>query len=1105
MPIPDHAHVAGFRALYLRHEPQRHAQMRGPQADRKYTEYRQPITDTQIAAHLDGRITLAAPMIGSDGLAQAAALDVDSGGTAVLKQALEAAHILGWTAYAITSTNDEHDGGHIWIHLDSPTTPNRARLLAQKIAATAEIEAETYPTRKQLRLPLGVHRWTGKRGTLLLQDGTAVDLDSGDDATDQALEVIASLPTNSAERLPELAPPAQPARSSHTPPTTRQNVPGSAKDAITAYNQATDLISLLESYGGRIAERISGGGVLMHCPCGRHSHGDRRPSLAIRPARSSRYGRYVAHGYSTNCQFYTEHGQVMAPFDVRCKLDSVSPVEALKQINPCRPTKPARSRRDPEPEHIVEPTWKELTAEQRAHTAKQRQQRIEDTHALHAEIRARIEADPELSLRARAVLEAMLDWSTGQTFCRLSVKRIAVNLLQVSTRTVQRGMDELEQRGYIQSEAYCTASGQCYKGGYTTTKRNFLRVTISPTPCHPYLTLESDLNPQDIKACEHPRDSPAFVPGVVVSCDGGASYDPAEDWTLQAEAAPQPKPWRAMVSPKEFYTRYRALRERTSCAPAEELPRRAQAAEGVVQAAQDAAQAMLALEQSAAPSMPTAAQAQLSHLQTQIWRRPPSDPKKCRTYYALQRKAAQVERSNPRQAHALKMQARTLEEVSELLIAATSCTDEVIDDHRQADADRRQDALVPVTGRTSSEPPAAPLLLLGIQRRPRLVNITPRRLSSTSIHAEAAPRLTGGGSHAQTIVKSGEFDEIWISAKRRQIAALERDGHQERAAALRRMLGWDALAERGNVAVGHVHAVVPKLAREFEAGVPFSKSGLDAAQEEALGKGSAQAVHALGVNVEIGADFPHSVLQAATEGRAIGPKPVATCRNGSEGNVEFSASRGIEAGADDALLTPFGVGAAHGDHDVFPVEIGFAQAGNLGMAQAGGPEQIEHAHQLIASAAQGQGSADLNQLLRTVAATSGAASEAGVQVLRDQLIGSVGIPLPTVHAFSELAQGSESRLEVGIGCAPFTENAQATLDELGGHVAEHAGLLITQGIEENHAAIAVGIEGTVAEDPLVGGAVQLGLMAGSSFLKQAAQEAIDLVLERWATAHGGAP
>ncbi len=136
-------------------------------------------------------------------------------------------------------------------------------------------------------------------------------------------------------------------------------------------------------------------------------------------------------------------------------------------------------------------------------------------------------------------------------------------------------------------------------------------------------------------------------------------------------------------------------------------------------------------------------------------------------------------------AHALKMQARALEEVSGLLIAATSCTDEL----EQADDDRRQVEAALVTGRASSEPLPRRELLPGVRPRARLVNVPITQPSGTGSVAGAAPSVTGGGSHAQTNKKLGEVDEIWISAKRAQIATLERQGQGDRAAFLRRMLG----------------------------------------------------------------------------------------------------------------------------------------------------------------------------------------------------------------------------------------------------------------------------------------------------------------------------
>lgn len=352
-------------------------------------------------------------------------------------------------------------------------------------------------------------------------------------------------------------------------------------------------------------------------------------------------------------------------------------------------------------------------------------------------------------------------------------------------------------------------------------------------------------------------------------------------------------------------------------------------------------------------------------------------------------------------------------------------------------------------------------------------------------------------------MKLAEVDDLWLSLKRREITRLEQQGHHERAAALCRMLGWETLGEGRDVAVGHINAVVAELPREFQPGGTFVEAGLDAAQEKPLSKRGAQAVQPLALNVEIGAGVPQGILQAATERGAIGPEPVASGGDILNGGAEFGAASGVQARADDTFFAALGVGAAHVDRAGVTVEIGLAEPGDLGMAQAGGVQQIEHAHQVIAATARSQGSADLDQLLRTVAPTGGAAVEAGVEVVGHQLIGPVGIPLPVVHPLAELAERGQGGLEVGIRCAALAEDAQAALDQLRGHVAEHPRLVVAEGVEEDHAAIAVGVEGAVAENALVVGAVALGLVAGGALLEQAPEQTIDLVLEGSTAAHSG--
>ena len=211
---------------------------------------------------------------------------------------------------------------------DQAAAPDRLRQAADAVAAAAGIAAETYPTRKALRLPLGVHRWTGRRGQLVLPDGQTIDLDAGTAVIADALQLLDDLPRNPLSQLPAPATPIRPAPASRPP---RDGLEGT-RFSIARYNQGTDLVALLESYGGRVVHRSRSGGAVLACPCGRHAHGDATPSLEVKPATSSRYGRFVAHGYAPGCLFFTERGQVIDAFGVFCRLEQLTPAEAVRRL-----------------------------------------------------------------------------------------------------------------------------------------------------------------------------------------------------------------------------------------------------------------------------------------------------------------------------------------------------------------------------------------------------------------------------------------------------------------------------------------------------------------------------------------------------------------------------------------------------------------------------------------------------------------------------------------------------------------------------------------------------------------------------------------------------
>jgi hypothetical protein len=315
-----------YREVFLAHQPAHQGRMIGPGAERKFITIHHPITDRELDAHLASQLTLAAPLIGPDDLAYIAAIDLDAGGETALRRLLLEAQRCDFVAFAITSSSLQHDGGHVWLLFDEPTYPERLRLVAETLVQALGLAAETYPTRKTLRLPLGLHRRSRRRGTVLLSTGAIFDLDVGGDVVAEALTAIAALPRNPTAQLPQLPPPAPRPRSTHP------NVLGTTPSIIAAYNQATDLLALLESYGGKIAQRGRWGHTLLHCPCANHAHGDARPSLEVQPAKKARYGQHVAIGHAPGCQFATERGQVMDAFRVFCTWEGLTPMEAALRL-----------------------------------------------------------------------------------------------------------------------------------------------------------------------------------------------------------------------------------------------------------------------------------------------------------------------------------------------------------------------------------------------------------------------------------------------------------------------------------------------------------------------------------------------------------------------------------------------------------------------------------------------------------------------------------------------------------------------------------------------------------------------------------------------------
>lgn len=337
--------VQRFRRLFLAGMPETHSKMQPPTAKAKYYKRFHSLTDAEIVSHIEGKATFAAPLIGNDGFTREVALDVDVGGGEAIRTGLQIAASLACAAYGIVSQAGAHghNGGHIRLPLADIAAPERARLLAEQLRAAlieqtgiAARAIEVYPTQKGLRLPFGVHTHTHKRGLLLLQDGTRLDLDAGEPLAtiNQALELVEALSPTSPERLPLL--PVEPVR---TGPVSPPNAPQRpiTHSPIQDYNQATNLLDWLISIGARVASRTRQGGYLMHCPCPNHKHQDARPSLEIQPARNPRHGTCVAIAHAADCLFATERGRVSDAFDAYCRWYGLSTKEALGRLYPRLP------------------------------------------------------------------------------------------------------------------------------------------------------------------------------------------------------------------------------------------------------------------------------------------------------------------------------------------------------------------------------------------------------------------------------------------------------------------------------------------------------------------------------------------------------------------------------------------------------------------------------------------------------------------------------------------------------------------------------------------------------------------------------------------------
>jgi hypothetical protein len=322
MPAPDWR-VEFFRRAFLRHAPRRYAVMLAPaEAQRlgqKYMERHGRISDTMIARHLAGAISLAAPAA-VDRRAHLLPLDIDAGGIAAILALITASLRQDLWAFGQHCLRhglaDAAQRGYVWLPFDALTDTDRLQALgAQLIAATSQPrwKIEARAIHAVTRLPLARHMHTGRFGDLVIGD-RLINIDQ--DPTGALAELYHVYRENPSGGLPELPLPLL--QSNLRTVATRRNGEGIT---ITRYNQTHDVENLIRDYGARPARRRG----LYFCPF----HLDDHASLQVYAANGRRY----VHCLSTqsDCPL-ARHGRNDA-FNVYCIGEGIDAKAALRRLN----------------------------------------------------------------------------------------------------------------------------------------------------------------------------------------------------------------------------------------------------------------------------------------------------------------------------------------------------------------------------------------------------------------------------------------------------------------------------------------------------------------------------------------------------------------------------------------------------------------------------------------------------------------------------------------------------------------------------------------------------------------------------------------------------
>ena len=287
----DDADLTRFLDLFAGREDAHARQWYDSARDRSgYSPVAAPLGHTALKRHLDGRQTLGAYLLRADDTVGFCVFDVDATRRALDEAAgdagrvVELAQALEVAAQSLLSRLDAldlpflyedsgHKGRHAWVFFDRPVPASAALAFGRAVLAgfapdDPRISIELFPKQARatgkgfgnlIKLPLGVHRVSGRRAWLLSRDGTVHV---------RPFKLLRGLSRLSSETLPRVTASARPPAGMKTPDPTLRRPPAPPAESWTARDFRTDP-QYREVLGGcavlrRLVQRGIAGDALEH-------------------------------------------------------------------------------------------------------------------------------------------------------------------------------------------------------------------------------------------------------------------------------------------------------------------------------------------------------------------------------------------------------------------------------------------------------------------------------------------------------------------------------------------------------------------------------------------------------------------------------------------------------------------------------------------------------------------------------------------------------------------------------------------------------------------------------------------------------------------------